>query len=123
MGKYYVDCVFYDKLPRINTTVCFLINQRLQQMKFFSPKKDYPFLERNAELNRISKIPYESIKLKALRRFEADEITLLRSRPNTLVRSHALESAQIKIASIERKIDREENGVTPAFANLCRALF
>ncbi len=92
-------------------------------MKFFNPKKDYPYTERMGELGRISKIPYQSIKLKSLHQFEKDEVRLLRSRPNFLVSSHALSAAKLKISTINRHIDREENGVSPAFASLCQQLF
>ena len=92
-------------------------------MRFFHPHRDYPFTERHKELSRIRKIPYQSIKLKALTTFLEDEVRLLRSRPNCLENSHVLTSAKITISSMKRQMEREENGLTPAFAHLCRKLF
>jgi hypothetical protein len=73
-------------------------------MKFFKQPKTYPYEQRMTEIARISKIPYQSVKLRALTKFEANKVSLLQSIPAQPIHSQALNSVRAKLQLIERQM-------------------
>lgn len=74
-------------------------------------------------MNRIVRIPYRGLKLRALKRFEEQERKILSERENPLIRSQALDRVTNAIASIEGAIHQEQHGELDFLQQIRRNLF
>ncbi len=78
----------------------------------------YPYEQRQNELVRISKIPYDGVQEKALEKFVADEKQLLSASSQGLFRSQALSCAERKLEALEK-----QNNQPQQISSVARVLF